>query len=673
MSTFPTSKDAFVNPTPTTPKNDPAVPLSSAISRLNSAVVAIQDTVGITASVDPASIQYRLADVQAVAAGADQAISAHVVAGDPHSQYTTQTEVLTLAPAETGSTIGALVVAGADVTSPQDVDLIPLAVSSVLRKFSWANMKAALAQIFPLLAGASGGQTINGGTTAGQNLTLRSTAHATKGAIIFGSASEYDEANSRLGIGTLTPAAKVHSLATTEQMRLGYDASNYLACTVSSAGVVTLDGTAGRYIITGPASGTATLGAELVGNATFASDLSGWTAGAGWSWSSGGALHTAGSTATLETSVAVTSGQTYEIVVTISGRTAGSVAVALGAVGVIETGTETNFTASFDSVVVAGASGSVVLAITPTTDFDGRIDDVSLKLVTLLSAPIILRVNESGSASYEQRQSLVWESIAIGVNAHRSHVSGLYNTALGFNANRSLLTGEGNSSVGRGANYALTTGDNNTAIGRSCCGALTTGANNTHAGAYSGASLTVGSGSAAIGFSALRQVTTGGYNTAIGHEAGRFQANGTSSLTTPNNCVFVGAQTKSSANNVTNENVFGYNATGIGSNSCVIGSSAVTKCQIFGDIILDKTVTAGGTTGAQTINKSVGSVNFAAGATSLVVTNNRVTTASVIVATVATNDTTLKTVLVVAASGSFTIHANAAATAETRVNFIVIN
>jgi hypothetical protein len=123
----------------------------------------------------------------------------------------------------------------------------------------------------------------------------------------------------------------------------------------------------------------------------------------------------------------------------------------------------------------------------------------------------------------------------------------------------------------------------------------------------------------------------------------------------------------------TNENVFGYNATGIGSNTVCIGSSAITKCQVYGDIVLDKTVTAAGTTGAQTINKTVGTVNFAAGATSLVVTNNRVSTTSVIIATVATNDTTLKSVIAVAASGSFTLYANAAATAETRVDFIVIN
>lgn len=90
-------------------------------------------------------------------------------------------------------------------------------------------------------------------------------------------------------------------------------------------------------------------------------------------------------------------------------------------------------------------------------------------------------------------------------------------------------------------------------------------------------------------------------------------------------------------------------------------------------LYLSKTVTAGGTTGAQTINKSTGSVNFAAAATSLVVTNSLVTTSSVIVATVATNDTTMKTVTAVAAAGSFTLFANAAAASETRVNFVVLS
>jgi hypothetical protein len=91
------------------------------------------------------------------------------------------------------------------------------------------------------------------------------------------------------------------------------------------------------------------------------------------------------------------------------------------------------------------------------------------------------------------------------------------------------------------------------------------------------------------------------------------------------------------------------------------------------DIVVDKTITAPGTTGAQTINKTTGSVNFAIAATSLVVTNSLVTTSSIILATVASNDTTMKSVQVVAAAGSFTLYANAAATAETRVNFLVLN
>ena len=96
-------------------------------------------------------------------------------------------------------------------------------------------------------------------------------------------------------------------------------------------------------------------------------------------------------------------------------------------------------------------------------------------------------------------------------------------------------------------------------------------------------------------------------------------------------------------------------------------------CIFAADVQFNKTITATGTNGAQTINKTAGSVNFAAGASSLVVTNSLVTTSSVIICTLGTNDTTMKSVSATAAAGSFTINSNAAATAATRVNFIVIN
>jgi hypothetical protein len=90
-------------------------------------------------------------------------------------------------------------------------------------------------------------------------------------------------------------------------------------------------------------------------------------------------------------------------------------------------------------------------------------------------------------------------------------------------------------------------------------------------------------------------------------------------------------------------------------------------------LLVDATNTTAGTTGAQTINKGAGTVNFAAAATTLVVTNNLVTTASLVFGVVRTNDSTATLKNIVPATGSFTITLTAAATAETSVGFYVIN
>jgi len=54
-----------------------------------------------------------------------------------------------------------------------------------------------------LTTGTAGGQSVVGGTEAGETLTLTSTSNATKGKILFGT-SAYDEVNNRLGINTST-------------------------------------------------------------------------------------------------------------------------------------------------------------------------------------------------------------------------------------------------------------------------------------------------------------------------------------------------------------------------------------------------------------------------------------------------------------------------------------
>jgi hypothetical protein len=114
-------------------------------------------------------------------------------------------------PAETVTTIGALINGATDKSTPVDADYVGLmdsAASNALKKLSWANIKATLKSYFDglyfIVAGKSGGQTAIGGTASGENLTLQSTAHATKGKILFGT-SAYDQVNNRLGVGTAAP------------------------------------------------------------------------------------------------------------------------------------------------------------------------------------------------------------------------------------------------------------------------------------------------------------------------------------------------------------------------------------------------------------------------------------------------------------------------------------
>lgn len=90
-----------------------------------------------------------------------------------------------------------------------------------------------------------------------------------------------------------------------------------------------------------------------------------------------------------------------------------------------------------------------------------------------------------------------------------------------------------------------------------------------------------------------------------------------------------------------------------------------------GEIDLTKTIAA--TTGAQTINKVSGQVQFAAAATSLVVTDSLCATTSIINCTLGTNDATAVFGNVVAGAGSFTINLKTAPTGTTLCNFVLTN
>lgn len=84
-----------------------------------------------------------------------------------------------------------------------------------------------------LSTGVSGGQLAIGGTASGNNLTLSSTTHGTKGKILFGT-SAYNEATNFLGIGTSSPAFGI-DLVGTDAASAGKTATIYSNDAVGSA------------------------------------------------------------------------------------------------------------------------------------------------------------------------------------------------------------------------------------------------------------------------------------------------------------------------------------------------------------------------------------------------------------------------------------------------------
>jgi len=113
----------------------------------------------------------------------------------------------------------------------------------------------------------------------------------------------------------------------------------------------------------------------------------------------------------------------------------------------------------------------------------------------------------------------------------------------------------------------------------------------------------------------------------------------------------------------------GYVLTSTGSGGVLWNDQlSISTLSLSAQLSLSGTITAAGVTGNRTINKQSGTVRFAAAATTIVITNSLALAASSrALATVCSNDTTLKSVSAVVTNGFITLIANAAANAETEV------
>jgi hypothetical protein len=110
-------------------------------------------------------------------------------------------------------------------------------------------------------------------------------------------------------------------------------------------------------------------------------------------------------------------------------------------------------------------------------------------------------------------------NIAVGYQSLYSNTTGANNTAVGFLSLYSNTTGTQNNATGREALYNNTTGNYNDSVGYQSLYSNTTGASNTAAGNQSLYSNTTGTANIAVGYRSLYSNTTGNYNNATGREA----------------------------------------------------------------------------------------------------------------------------------------------------------
>ncbi|MFA5195513.1 MAG: tail fiber domain-containing protein [Bacteroidales bacterium] len=243
---------------------------------------------------------------------------------------------------------------------------------------------------------------------------------------------------------------------------------------------------------------------------------------------------------------------------------------------------------------------------------------------------------------------------ANGMYALCSNTTGYSNTANGAYVLLANTTGGNNTANGMYALYFNTTGGNNTANGMSALYSSKTGSNGTAFGyesqKYANDTATswtnyntsvgyqalrgsttaadnTGNYNTALGYGTLLNVTSGGYNTAIGYNAGQFIADGSTANTTSDYSVYLGSSTKASADDAQNEIVIGYDATGLGSNSVVLGNSSITTTALRGKVGIGDTdptnaelvVIGGIAVGADALNNTISTGSLGDGTTTLYV------------------------------------------------------
>ena len=645
---------------------------------------------------------------------------------------TAKAEAIAACPAETAATIGAITSGATAKGAPVDADKFGVsdsAASGLWKSLTWASLKASLASyldgLYARLLGAPGGQTLSGGTGAGDSLTLNSTSHATKGTISVGGFAYFSQLLSRLGIGVSSPTARVHIQAGTAaagtaplKIDTGTALSSPEAGAVefhSEALFFTPSSAAGRRRLLHEGTTLDVPGNHVAngfGQSGNNTNFSAFTFDSADRFVGGGsfALNLAGSLRTTDYFIPVEPTGAYYFAAWLkSGDIGGGNYNATNRhyFGLVEYDRDFNVVNPYNAFKNAGAADTVLAQALNPGDTTMVVVDASgwNNNSTIFN-------NNFTWWPYVDSSGYSWPAYTYTRNASRDYSS---NSSLGAWvagaisgatitlrvpwAGPALPAGTPvrNCNAGNSYLYLLSNGTLPNAWTEYAARIIGTSAGTPTAEAFRAGTRYVrpflitnsgGSADNVVRVSCVRFAPLTYANhadrLAVGptYRQTLFSALPTHGLAVEGR-IGGGTLSPAAALHVIAQSALlrlGYDtstyltaevaSTGVTTIATVGTAPALA---VAGDLRLDKTITQSGTTGAQTIHKQIGSVNLAAGQSSVVVTNNRVTTSSVIVATVATADATLKSVVAVAANGSFTLTGNAAATAETRVNFLVLN
>jgi hypothetical protein len=227
------------------------------------------------------------------------------------------------------------------------------------------------------------------------------------------------------------------------------------------------------------------------------------------------------------------------------------------------------------------------------TNTDNGVDRLQVSGSALAST---LKVNTSGQTTTISNYYAggTGRNIWIGGGGTSSNSSAWGNVSLGDAALNAITSGFFNVAIGGSALQALTSGDRNMALGFEAGPGITSGRQNTAMGANALGNLSTGSDNTGIGSGSLANLTTPSSNIGIGAQSGAYFTPGVgSNNTTSSQSIYIGNDTRSSANGNTNEMVFGHTAIGQGSNTVTLGNSSITKTFLRGNTMVNTTTDNG--------------------------------------------------------------------------------